>query len=137
MHADVSGAQEWARSALEPSRRSGVAFQSIAVLIPDGPPYDLELTLVDAQASPDSDWAEQIVWRCPDRFRLRALAKQLRALRSLSSQKRRDGDYILPLGYAAFVMRDALRGLGAGVSPAAAAIVGYHGGDSLVVPLTG
>lgn len=136
VHADVSGAETWARAALDASRAARVAFQSIAVVIPDRPPYDLELTLVGAAVSPDADWAEHIVWRHSDAHPLRALKTQLRALESLSSQERRDGNYILPLAYAAFVMRDVLRRLGSDASPATAAIVSYHGGDSLAVPLT-
>lgn len=133
--ADAVSAEQWTRAALAASREASVAFQSVAILIPDGAPYELELVLVDAPVDPDTDWTRQIVWRWPNKLDLRALELLVEAMASREPNVRREGDYILPLSYAAFVMRDVLCALGPhDLRTTTCAIVTYHGGDSLAVP---
>lgn len=134
--ADLASAGRWTRAAFEGSRAGGVTFQSLAVLIPDGAPYDLELAFVNGQVTPDTDWTDQIVWRFPEELKLRALGALLDVLGTRAATMQREGDYILPLGYAAFLMRDVVRGLGAEDRRSLTTmIVSYYGGDSLAVPL--
>lgn len=130
---DVSEFERWLRSGLAAARVEGVAFASLVVLVPDGPPYALELILTSVPATPDgADWADHIVLSFHDSLLLRASAVVLGATATRSPAVTHDADYIVPLAYAAFVLRDALGAVAC--PPGSMVMVSYHGGDALVVP---
>lgn len=102
------------------------SYQSVCAMLPDGPTYTAQCGLVDAPAL-DEEWASSIVWHSAVRLELELLAALWPRITKLSNAARRGADYILPLAYTAFLLRDTL-GAHAKVT---GGIVCYQGGDQL------
>jgi len=132
VRADLVAARRWISSGFDAARAAGVIFASLAVLLPDEFPYALELTLTSVPATPDAEWADHIVWRSPEPLHLRVSTLVLGAIGAATM---RDAEYVVPISYAAFVLRDALRSLDAESVGVTTALISYHGGDGLAVPL--
>jgi hypothetical protein len=132
---DVLRLGEWVRAALGAARSEKVAFQSLVVVLPDSAPYRLRLALVDASVRSASDWLGSISWRSSDDFSPTALEALLPSLGELAADVQRQADYAVPLAYAAFLLRDALRMAETSKWDAVReAMVIYDGGDSIDVP---
>lgn len=133
--ADTERAEAWLRAGLASARDAGVEFAAIAFVLTDGAPYAIEIALVDKPVHTDEEWGDGIVWRHEPRLGFSLLDEVLPALGSWPKETQRDADYILPLAYSAFVMRDLLRsGELPPPIPTNAAIVSYCGGDHLLIP---
>ena len=104
------------------TRRRDVNADTLAIVLSDGAPYQLNVVMM---------LSDRVVWGDRAVTRL-ALLDEL--LPRVKQQHHKEADYILPLAHAAFVVRAAFRGVD--VSPARTAKVIYAGGDFLDVPLT-
>ncbi len=132
---DVARGAAWVRAALDAARAEGVPFQALALVLPDGAPYRFSIALVDGPVR-DVDWRGSISWRSSDDFDPRALDALLMSLGDLPADVREHADHAVPLGYAAFLLRDVLRaGEISKAKPVREATVTYDGGDCVDVPI--
>jgi hypothetical protein len=102
-------------------RRRDVDADAIAIVLTDGAPYELYPVIMSG---------DRVMWGDRAATRL-ALLDDL--LPRVKEQHREEADYILPLAYAAFIVREAFRGVDP--SPQRAVKVIYEGGDFLDIPL--
>lgn len=131
---DVATVVAWLRARLAAaSREQGVRFSSLACTLSDGAPYAMSLALVDGEVDPAKEWFEDVSWRDDEDVNLAFLDDFSQVLEPLGEDLRRDADYIVPLAYSTFVIRDALRATPGLTTPGTAFLVSYSGGDSLLL----
>lgn len=109
MAEDLGRAAEWVRAALAVARAQSVSFQSLALVLPDVAPYRLQLALADVPVHGEAEWADSITWRSSDDFASAVLDGLLPLFSGLRQTVQRKADHLVPLAYAAFLLRDVLR----------------------------
>jgi hypothetical protein len=130
--ADVARIDKHVRARFTAAKKQRARFQALALVLSDTAPYQLRLALVDAPMDND-EWVDSIVWNDRSSVGLTLLDD---LLPRVPANKLRIVDYILPLTYAAIVLREVTRQRGAAHwKPAAEAAVTYSGGDWLAVPI--
>jgi hypothetical protein len=129
---DSSRFKTWLRKGVVQGSDAAPKLETLAVILPDGAPYQLHLALANEPAE-ERDWAASIAWRGSKELQLVLLDQLLPRVKKLSAAIRREADYILPLAHTAFLLRDAVRS--ARLSKWRRAIVSYAGGDEIRIPL--
>jgi len=130
---DLRAMGAWIDASLAKAKRKRAAFRSLAFVLADGAPYPLDLALVNKPIVEDEEWVDAITWRdCPD-LQLAWLSALAPAIEDATPVARGDADYILPLAYAALLVRDLMRKRRR-LHSLESVLVSYAGGDCVLVP---
>ena len=133
---DLREAGKWLRGALAAARTKKVSFQSLAFTLSEVHPYRLELEFVKGDIRVDAAWEDAVTWRSPSALATALLDTLIPTLGELPVHARRDADYIVPLSYSAFLIRDVFRSAGVAARCGAnTVVVGYSDGDTVSIPM--
>lgn len=134
--ADLARAKRWMIRLLGAARVAVPDFQSIALVLTDGAPYQLSFAAVRGSVSLHEDWIDREAWRSSATLAMTVLDAGLPRFTTRDAAHAAELDYIVPISYSAFLIREVFcaRKM-ANWQPATTAILSYSGGDALLVPM--